>query len=183
MGVALATVEIKGGDKLKAALKKIEAQAKKGAMLKVGFLPDKTYPDGKPVAMIAAIQEFGAPKVRIPPRPYFRKMVAAKKGSWPADIGKLLLLNDYDGAKTLNLMGQRIKEDLQQSIIDTVAPPLSAVTVMLRGMRSKGVVINKRALFEAIRRVKAGKTNYGASTKPLVDTATMLSAVDFNVQP
>src|SRR5262249_53586908 len=82
-----------------------------------------TYPDGTPVAMVAALDEFGSEKA--PPRPFFRNMVAAKSDEWPPAIAALLKANDYDAAKALELAGSGIKSQLQESIIDTVAPPLS----------------------------------------------------------
>jgi len=176
-------VEIKGGEKLEAALKKISANVSKAASVKVGFLENATYPDGTSVAMVAAIDEFGAPKVGIPPRPYFRSMVAKKGPEWPAALGVLLKQNDYDSEQTLGQMGEGIKGQLQESIIDTNAPALSPVTVMLRGMRSNDpdLVVSGKTVGEAAQRVAEGKTNYGASTKPLVDTGHMENSVDYEV--
>jgi hypothetical protein len=82
-------------------------------------------------------------------------------------------------------MGQTIQEDLQQSIADLMSPALSPITVMLRGMRSKGgpnFKITGKTVGEAARRVAEGKTNYGASTKPLVDSGTMLRSPTHTVK-
>ena len=175
---------ISGGDKLQAALDKIAANASKAATLSVGFLADSTYPDGTSTAMVAAVQEFGAPKVGIPPRPFFRNMVAAKSKEWPKAVGELLKDNDFDAEKTLGQTGEAIKGQLQDSIINTNEPPLSPVTVMLRGMKSndQSLVVNKTVVEEARARVAAGLTNYGASTKVLDETGHMLNNVDFTVK-
>lgn len=175
---------IKGGDKLAAALAKISAGVSKPATLSVGFLAGSTEPDGTSIPMIAAIQEFGAPKAKIPPRPFFRNMVAAKSPSWPKAVGDLLKANDYDAEKTLGQTGEGIKGQLQQSIIDTYEPALSPVTVMLRGMRSndQSLVVNRTVVEQARARVAAGLTNYGASTKPLIDSGNLLNAVDYTVK-
>lgn len=175
---------IKGGEKLAAALAKISQGVSKPATLSVGFLEGSTEPDGTSIPMIAAIQEFGAPKAQIPPRPYFRNMVAAKSPEWPKAVGGLLKDNDYDAEKTLGQTGEGIKGQLQQSIIDTMEPALSPVTVMLRGMKSndQNLVVNLTVVEEARARVAAGKTNYGASTKPLIDTGNMLNSVDYVVK-
>lgn len=170
---------IKGGDRLAAALAKISAGVSKPATLSVGFLEGATYPDGTSVPMVAAIQEFGAPKANIPPRPFFRNMIAAKSGEWPKAVGELLVDNNYDAAKTLGTVGESIAGQLQQSIIDTMEPALSPITVMLRGMKSNdsSLVVTGKVVGEAAARVAAGKTNYGASTKPLVESGDMLNAV------
>jgi hypothetical protein len=175
---------IKGGDKLEAALNKTAANASKAATLSVGFLEGSTEPDGTSIPMIAAIQEFGAPKANIPPRPFFRNMIAAKSGEWLGAVADLLKANDYDAEKTLGQTGEAIKGQLQQSIIDTMEPALSPVTIMLRGMKSndQSLVVNRTVVEEARARVAAGLTNYGASEKPLIDSGNLLNAVDYTVK-
>lgn len=177
-------VKIKGGDKLEKHLAELARKIGGPATLQVGFLENATYPDGTSVAMVAAIQNFGAPKRGIPPRPYFSNMVSEKSPQWPATLATILKSNDYDGAGALELMGHGIKGQLQQSIIDTTAPPLSPVTIMLRGMKANdpALVVTGKTVGEAAARVAAGKTNYGASTKPLVEHGDMLNAVDFTVK-
>ena len=69
---------ISTGPGLRKRLSEIARGLDKAAKVRIGFLENATYPDGKPVAMIAAIQEFGAPARNIPPRPFFRQMIAAK---------------------------------------------------------------------------------------------------------
>jgi hypothetical protein len=144
---------LKGGDKLEVALRAIAQKVSKPGTLRVGFLENATYPDGKPVAMIAAIQEFGAPEVNIPPRPFFRNMIAAKSDEWAPAIGHLLPQNDYDAPKVLALAGEAIKGQVQQSIRDTNSPPLSPVTVEKKGF-----------------------------DKPLIDTAHMIMSVGSEVK-
>lgn len=144
--------EIKGGQKLEAALAHIAAQLSRPGTLKVGFLENATYPSGTPVAMIAAIQDFGAPAAGIPPRPFFRNMVAAKASSWGPAIANLLVPNDYDVERVLQLTGEGIKGQLQQSIIDTNTPPLAQSTIDRKG-----------------------------HSKPLIDTSNMINSVDYEV--
>lgn len=149
----------------------------------VGFLEGATYPDGTPVAMVAAIQNFGAPAAGIPPRAFFSNMVAEKGPQWPDEMRKVLKANDMDGTKALNLMGMRIGAQIQQSIIDTNSPPLSPVTLMLKKMRSDDpdLVVTGKTVGEAARRVQEGEDYSGQSTKPLIDTAHMLNSVQYQV--
>jgi hypothetical protein len=143
---------VKGGALLERRLERLARLVARPATLSVGFLENATYPDGKKVAMIAAIQEYGAPSRRIPPRPFFRNMVAAKSGEWPRALAGLLRANNMDAVRALNIAGQAIAGQLRQSIVDTNSPPLSPVTIARKGF-----------------------------SKPLVDTGHMLNSVDHEV--
>lgn len=144
---------IKGGDRLRAALDQLGKSVTKAAAVDVGFLEGATYPDGTSVAMVAAIQEYGAPKRNIPPRPFFRDMIAAKSPEWPGAVAGLLKANDYDAAKTLAQTGEAIKGQLQQSIATFSGTPLAPATVAAKG-----------------------------SDKELVDTGHMLASVGYIVK-
>lgn len=148
----MAAVTFKGGQAL---VKRLEEMAKKlgdGGSLRVGFLEGATYPDGTPVPLVAAVNEFGRPDRNQPPRPFFRSMIAEKQKDWPRALGAVAKNNDYDIDKTLGQMGEGIKGQLQESIRHLDAPLLSPVTVARKG-------------FE----------------KPLVDTGHMMNSVDYEV--
>jgi hypothetical protein len=169
-------VEIKGGDKLDAYLREAAKNLKKASSLRVGFLEDATYPDGTPVATVAAFQNFGTGK--IPPRPFFSNMVAAYGPTWPDKIAKLLKATDFDAEKTLALLGQDIAADLEQSILDTTGPALSQITLMLRKMFwSNPEDITGKDVGEAAARVAAGESVEGVPDKPLEWSKTMLHSV------
>ena len=109
-----------------------------------------------------------------------RNTVAAHSSEWPAMLEAALIENGYDAEKALGALGLVIAEQVQQSIIDLDSPALSELTIMLRGMRSQGQYQDMAfgdLIKEAVTRVAAGKTNYGASTKPLVDSGTLLASV------
>ena len=180
--MAKSQVKISGG--LKSALEKLSSKVTQGAFVDVGYHEDATYPDGTPVAMVAAIQDGGAPKVGIPPRPFFRDMVKNGSDHWGADLAKLLPAVDYDAKKALAIMGEQMMGELQQSIVDILDPPLSPVTLMLRKMKSDNpdLVINRSVVEEARAKVKAGESYAGAPTKPLVDTGQLLRSVDAKVR-
>lgn len=175
---------LKGGEKLQAALRKISKGLKQRGTLQVGFMEDAKSPDGTPEAMKAAIQNFGAPRAGIPPRPFFSNMIKDKSPGWSQAIVDNLKQSNYDLGITLDKVGQGIAAQLQQSIIDTYSPPLSPVTVMLRGMKAHdtSLKVTGKTVGEAAQRVKDGKTNYGASTKPLVEHGDMLRAVTHRVK-
>jgi hypothetical protein len=189
----------KGGQKLMAYLSKLErnlTSAGDNPEVRVGFLENAKYPDGKSVAAIAAQNEFGgviqreagevtvyrkvaasgthflrngrfvkrkdanfssththgAYEIRIPPRPFFRNMIKKHGPEWGGDIAKLLVPNEFNAAKVLGLMGQRIVGQLRQSIVDTNEPPNAPSTIARKGFN-----------------------------KPLVDTGHMLNSADFEV--
>jgi hypothetical protein len=175
---------LSGGDKLETRLREIAAGLARGATLRVGFLEGSTYPDGTSVPMVAALQEFGAPRASIPPRPFFRGMIAKHGGEWGDQIGAALVHSDFDAAQALDQMGQVIATELQGSIADTMAPALSPITVMLRKMRSEdqSLVVTGKVVGEAAARVAAGETSAGISTKPLVDSGHLMASVAYEVK-
>lgn len=178
--------KIKGGSKLKAALADLSGKVGKGAKLQVGFLEGSTFPDEHhtSVPMVAAIQNYGAPAAGIPARPYFSNMVSAKSPQWGGQLANILVSVDYDSDIALDRMGMGIAGQLRQAIIDTNSPPLSPVTVMLRGMKShdQSLVVTGKTVGEAAHRVALGLTNYGASTKVLIESGYMLGSVDHVVK-
>lgn len=144
---------IRGGEKLEVRLREIADKVSRPATLRVGFLERAKYPDGTPVAMVAAIQDFGAPRAGIPPRPFFRNMIAAKQGKWPKAIAGLLKANGYDAERALDIAGAAIAGQLRDSIISTNEPPLKPATIRAKGF-----------------------------AKSLVDTGQMLNSVDHEVK-
>ncbi|ELY3738967.1 hypothetical protein SMX82_002356 [Cronobacter sakazakii] len=124
-----------------------------GKVLRVGFLENATYPDGQQVAMVAAANEFGNPANNQPPRSAFRNMISDHKDEWPENIASIAQATDFDGERTLGLMGELIKSQLQDSIRELTEPPLSPVTVAKKGF-----------------------------DKPLIDTSHELNSVDYDIK-
>ena len=158
---------LKGGDALKRRLANIAKRLDGASELRVGFLEGATYPDGTPVALVAATGEFGRferteeGEVRIedgvafhiqPPRPFFRTMIDENSPNWGRQIGRLLKANGGDSAAALDAMGSVIKGQLQRSINQFTSPPLAPSTIAAKGF-----------------------------DKPLIETAHMLRSVDYEV--
>jgi hypothetical protein len=143
--------KVNGGTKIVAALNRIEGRA--GAVLRVGFLRNARYKDGTQVAMVAAVQEYGSPVNNIPPRPFFRNMIAKYSREWPKAIADLLRVYDYDTERALDEAGATIEGQLRQSVVDTNSPPLKPATIRRKG-----------------------------SEKPLVETGHMLNSIDHEVR-
>lgn len=146
-------LRLKGGKKLEDRLIQIAKQVTKAHKLKVGFLEGATYPDGTYVAMVAAIQNYGAPRAGIPPRPFFSNVIADKSDGWGDALARNLQAADFNSEPALKLLGELIKGQVQQSIRDTNDPPLKPATVKRKGF-----------------------------AKPLIDTSHMINSVDYAVE-
>ena len=144
---------LSGGAKLEEYLKEMARKVSNPGTLRVGFLEGATYPDGTPVPLVAAVQEFGSPANGIPSRPYFRTMIADKSLGWGDAIGSTLQATEYDAGKALALMGEGISGQLKESIIDFEGAPLSPATVAAKG-----------------------------NEKQLVDTGHMLNSVAWDIE-
>lgn len=118
---------VSGGEKLEAYLADLSRRLGKEGTVKVGFLEGARYPSGESVALIASINEFGAPSRGQPPRPFFRNMVAKHKDEWPAAVAKLL--ETHDVSTVLKLVGEGIAGQLRQSIVDLTEPSLAESTI------------------------------------------------------
>lgn len=92
------------------------------------------------------------PAHKVPPRPFFRRMISLGKGHWADDLGKIMVATGYDGKLSLGKLGEKMIGELQQSILDQVYAPLAPSTA-----RAKGV------------------------SATLVDTSQMLKSVDASV--
>ncbi len=124
--------------------------------LKVGFIDGATYPDGTPVAMVAATNEYGNPANNQPPRPFFRNAIAEHESEWMDAISRGLQ-KGVPLEDVLAVVGEKAVGDVVQSIATLMDPPLSPATIASR--KSKG----------------------NASTKPLVDTKVMIRDVHYEV--
>lgn len=175
---------VKGGERAKSYLAALGERISKLDNVQVGFMAGSTNArTGASIPMYAAINEYGAPAAKIPPRPFFRNMIAKGKPHWGADLAATMKRTNGDAAVSLETLGQQMQGELQQSIYDLFAPPLSPVTLMLRKMRQKdpSLKITGRIVGEAAARVAAGKSVSGVSTKPLVDSGDMAAAATYRV--
>lgn len=156
-----------------------------GGQVRVGFLEDKKYPDGTPVAQVAFWDEFGhGGNFPAPPRPFFRTMVTKYSPLWPKQLAALAEAKNYDGPAILAEMGKILEEQLRVSILDMNSPALSPTTVLLHerfpGTAEFGVTIED--VLKAQADIKAGTVpSSGTVAKPLVWSGTMLAAVGSEV--
>lgn len=123
---------------------------------KVGWLESAVYPDGTPVASVAAKQEFGDQNAHIPPRPFVRPAIMNHKNDWMkiAEQGAQAVLEGMATAHDVMTAVTLAAEDsVLKNIIAVVSPPLAERTLEAR--RSRG----------------------NSSVKPLNDTGHMIATL------
>jgi hypothetical protein len=142
-----------------------------GSVVKVGIPAGKTYPDGKSIAYIAAIQEYGAQEKNIPARPFMRLTRAAKSQEWAklmTEGAEAVVKRKISLEGMLDAVGSVAAADVVQTIANRVDPPLSPVTVRNR-----------------IRRAKKANPKFGAKgipitiSQPLNDTGALIAHVSY----
>lgn len=141
-----------GGEALERKLKEIADRVGQNTTLRVGFLEGSQYPDGTSVPMVAAIQNYGAPAAGIPARPFFTTMVREKSPGWGDAIARIAKKQNFDMQKTMQLMGEGITDQLQESIVKFSGTSLADETAARKGF-----------------------------SKQLIDTATMVNSVAYEV--
>lgn len=168
-----------GGAALEAKLAELSKKVSNASTVEVGFLEDATYPDGTPVALVAAANNFGAPSRGIPPRPFFTNMIKQHGGEWGDQVGELLARTGFDAQASLDLMGEHIEGQLRDSIIATSEPANSPVTNLLKQRFPMG-----GQTFADVLQARSDVAN-GATApagKPLVHSGFMLGSVSREVK-
>lgn len=122
-----------------------------------GFINGANYPDGTPVAEVAAKNEYGDPLNNQPPRPFFRNAISADSESWK-QMFVAGLRAGHPLSSTLEIVGETIASDIRKSINELWNPELSALTIAIRQEHG----------------------NY--SVKPLLDTRWMYDNVTYTVE-
>lgn len=126
-------VQVKSKGGTERIRKVLEAVDKK--RISVGIFDTSVYPDGIPVAYVAAIQEFGYAGGNIPPRPFFRPTIEAKKSEWGRQVagavqgaidGKVDILKAFDG------IGGMAAGDIAKTLSKLTTPPLKESTIEAR---------------------------------------------------
>ena len=168
---------VSGGEKLAQALSQIAEAISTGAKVQIGFLEGSTAgwngprPIGnrifksvkarakadaakgssQPAAMVAYQLEYGNKFMK--PRPFFSGMIAKQSPTWGRLIAAALKAQNYNGKAALQMIGLKVKEQLQESIKDFTGEPLKASTIARKGFET-----------------------------PLIDSHNMIDAVDFRVE-
>lgn len=153
-----------------------------GFETRVGWHEGDNYPDGTPLAYVAAIQELGWGP--IPPRPFMRPAARKNETKWKDVAGfgaNKVLAGQWTGRQAMDALGEIAKEDIASSIAAVNAPPLSEITLVARKWRREGKKITGATIGEIAQRLASGENIdvSGVSTKPLQDTGLLLAKVRY----
>ncbi|AYH32966.1 hypothetical protein [Pectobacterium parmentieri] len=128
-----------GGENIARIRRELEALDK--IKVRVGWMESARYNDGKPVAGIAVVQEFGSEKMSIPPRSFMRSTQAEKKGDWDKTMksGFSAVMNGTrTSAQLMEAMGAMASGDVRKKITQIFTPPLATSTLKARARRASG---------------------------------------------
>lgn len=157
-------VKGEGRKQLETAFKQRALHGKVG---KVGWVKPNKYPNGTSVAMVAAIQEFGAPSKNIPPRSFMRTTIVEKQISWKKlayRVSQEVVAGKRSSFSAMDAIGSKAAGDIRQKISTIVYPPLKPATIARRLARY------------------SNKTTIGLLDKPLVDTRRMINTLAYSVE-
>lgn len=120
-------------------------------VVNVGVPEGKREEDGTPVAMIAAVHEFGSPSQGIPERPFLRVSVQRNRQKY-IRLNRINLVKMLRGKATvdqaLGQLGEMAKGDVQTEIRSGDFAPLKEATIKRKG-----------------------------SSRPLIDTGQMVQSI------
>lgn len=147
-------------------------------VLRVGWVENKRYPEevdtdtdeitgGEYIAAVAAQNEYGAPHLHIPARPFMGPAIAKNRAKWMknAAVGASLAVEGKTDILTvLKDIGEVAAGDVRKAIEDVTSPKLSPYTIARR--------------LKKLTKKKVTKT----LTKPLIDTGVMFAAVTSAVE-
>lgn len=147
--------------KLSIALGALQEKITKGGTLRMGFLENARYPETTNERFLKAVGSKATPKVMpnisvaqamfwnefgtqtAPARPVFRTTIKKESPEWGDKLGKAIVAMDYDGEKALRLLGQAMRDDLENAIAQWDTPGNAPLTIKIKGfdapLRDSGV--------------------------------------------
>lgn len=182
-----------GGEEIRRKLLEVAKRLGKGDLLKVGFLEGATYPDGTPVAQIAAVQEFGG-EIDVPARTQDLNFKQKKNG----EVGnRFVKKSKADFVQTVTIPAHKIvipARPFFRKMIWAQSKGWGAlVSTALKSndydldkaMAATGEII-KGQLQTSIRQLTSpalarSTVRAKGSEKPLIETGHMLNTVDYEV--
>lgn len=135
---------------------------------KVGWFESAKYEGGEPVAGVAYVQEYGSPKMGVPPRLGLRNVAADKQKEWAhtaENISRAAARGQIAPENVMTAVCLAAEGDARKQIATVTSPPLKPATVAARRRRLADGGAGARASIE----------------KPLVDTGIMLNTLTSQV--
>ncbi|MDE7064902.1 MAG: hypothetical protein K2O70_05450 [Desulfovibrionaceae bacterium] len=154
----MATINVRGEE----VWKRIRERLGKKALVRAGILEDATNGETKePIAPYAAANEYGT--ANIPPRPFLRQTYKTCNRAWIDGLARMLRENRSPDA-ALKLTGRRMAEDIQATIRSNMQPSNSTATSLAKA-----------------KKVDGGESGETMTPGTLIDTGSMLRAIDYEV--
>lgn len=141
---------------------------------KVGWFESARYEGGKPVAGIAAVQEYGSASRGIPPRPYFRPTAEEQRPAWgktAEQVSKAIIQGHMPPGALMEALCLKAESDVRRAIIAVTTPALKPATIAAR----------KRKLAPGSK-ISAPTQKTMGITKPLVDSGLMLATLTSRIE-
>ncbi len=166
-----------GGPGWQAAIERLQQKVRSGAHAAAGFQDGETYPDGTPVAQVAAWDEFGTKTA--PPRSFMRKTITDHKAEWPKLLAAALKATNYDVDKALGMVGEKMAAQIREEIASIDGPANAPLTNLLKDRFPMGGY-SIDDLRKAANDIRKGVT--APAGKPLVWSGQMLRSVTSQVK-
>lgn len=163
-----------------------QLQVMDGVTGKVGWFESAVYPDGTPVAYVAAINELGSPANNIPSRSFMRSTAMEQDQEWrkvAAIVSARVLEGKMSPQQAMEALCQQAEGDIRDKIDSITAPPLSKITLGARLYRKQGKKVTGATIGEIARKLQEGTLDVsGVSDKPLIDSTLMITALTSKVE-
>lgn len=105
------------------------------SMVKVGIPSGSSTEDGTPLALVAAVHEFGSPEVNVPERPFLRNTIKGNQRKY-VQLNKRNIIRVLEGRATLQqalgVLGEVAKGDVQTFIANN-SYTLKPITIARKG--------------------------------------------------
>lgn len=142
---------ISGGDAMDAALRDMAKGLDKPIRLQVGYPEGATYPDGTPLGLVAAINNYGAPARGIPPRPFFTNTIKEGESRWHGEILAIAKAANYDMRLTFERFGENVANQIRQAIGGWSDPPNAESTEARKGFNKP--LIDTHLMFDSVKSI------------------------------
>lgn len=163
-----------------------------GVKITVGIHSEDNVPyargqdDAPTLAQIATFHEFGAPKIGLPERSFMRWTMDENEAAYfgmAEDLLGLVIDGKISKYKAGAWLGERMKADIRQRIVDVERPPLTPSTIRAK---KKGYGREQDADVDMDEPIQAPSSGPRApdvadTGNPLLDTGQMKNAVDYQV--
>ena len=189
----MTTKAFSGGEAMTAYLHSVAEAVRNAGTLHVGFLADATYPDGTPVAQVAAIQEFGG-TVTIPEhettiyRVIGKKFQLLKNGRFVkksrSNFATTHIVSEYTVTIPARPFFRYTISRHNRDWADTLAAELrntkmnAKLSLEITGKVIKGDIQSEIVSFDDPPNATSTVRSKGFD-KPLIDTGDLLKSVDY----